>query len=44
MDIWIWFLRLGSVQGGQIYDEGFIVKGENEMRVSNVQVGFPPIS
>jgi len=25
-------------QGGQIYDEGFIVKGENEMRVANVQV------
>merc|ERR1711936_419049 len=25
-------------QGGQIYDEGFIVKGENEMRVTNVQV------
>merc|ERR1719500_2108085 len=24
-------------QGGQIYDEGFIVKGENEMRVANVQ-------
>jgi len=25
-------------QGGQIFDEGFIVKGENEMRVTNVQV------
>jgi len=25
-------------QGGQIYDEGFIVKGDNEMRVTNVQV------
>lgn len=25
-------------QGGQIYDEGFIVKGDNEMKVTNVQV------
>jgi alanyl-tRNA synthetase len=25
-------------QGGQIFDEGFIVRGENEMRVANVQV------
>eukprot|EP00088_Acartia_fossae_P048117 TRINITY_DN5241_c0_g1_i1.p1 TRINITY_DN5241_c0_g1~~TRINITY_DN5241_c0_g1_i1.p1 ORF type:complete len:1381 (+),score=416.02 TRINITY_DN5241_c0_g1_i1:46-4188(+) len=25
-------------QGGQIYDEGFIVKGDNEMKVKNVQV------
>merc|ERR1711970_1477501 len=25
-------------QGGQIYDEGFIVKGENEVKVTNVQV------
>jgi len=25
-------------QGGQIYDEGFIVKGDNEVKVTNVQV------
>ncbi|XP_023323002.1 alanine--tRNA ligase, cytoplasmic isoform X2 [Eurytemora carolleeae] len=25
-------------QGGQIYDEGFLVNGENEMKVNNVQV------
>ena len=25
-------------QGGQIYDEGFIVQGENELKVKNVQV------
>merc|ERR1719419_1488856 len=25
-------------QGGQIYDEGFLVKGENEVKVTNVQV------
>jgi len=25
-------------QGGQIYDEGFIVKGDNELKVKNVQV------
>ena len=25
-------------QGGQIFDEGFIVKGDNEMRINNVQV------
>ena len=27
-------------QGGQIFDEGFIVKGDNEMKVKNVQVSF----
>jgi len=25
-------------QGGQIYDEGFLVKGDNEVKVTNVQV------
>lgn len=27
-------------QGGQIYDEGFLVKGDNEVKVTNVQVFF----
>ena len=31
-------------QGGQIFDEGFIVKGDNEVKVTNVQVGTHDIN